>query len=159
MTCSWTREARNTLPSTSSTMTKRQQRRALYCYLSTDWIIGDFAGRPSEKTMEHQVFTSLVDTFLKVSCAKHQDKHFSKYTTTIDSILWSLQTKKGADKQLTFFQDANLIENGTTNKCPCQVGGFKGHKAALKRTANKVEMKTGEGHLKSRLLVCFASLA
>ncbi|KAL3780449.1 hypothetical protein ACHAW5_004575 [Stephanodiscus triporus] len=52
----------------------------------------------------------LVDAFLKISGAKHREKHFPKCTMPEESILWSLQTKSGADKQLAFLRDANLIE-------------------------------------------------
>jgi len=65
----------------------------------------------------------LVDTFLEITGAKYRAKDFPKFTMPKESILWSLQTKSGADKQLAFLRDANLIENGTTYKCPQAVGG------------------------------------
>jgi len=73
----------------------------------------------------------LVDTFLVITGAKYCAKHFPKFTTPEESILWSLQTKSGADKQLAFLRDANLIENETTYKCPGAVGGAVGGAASL----------------------------
>ena len=65
----------------------------------------------------------LVRTFLIIAGAKYCEKHFPPFTTPEESILWSLQTKSGADEHLALLRDANLIENGTTYKCPSAVGG------------------------------------